>query len=780
MIIDHLFIRAFGGLENFELNFSSAMQIIYGINESGKTTIQNFIKVMFYGFGKIGHSIETNDRKKYQPWNREPMGGYILFSHQGLSYRLEKQFADRKSLDKTRLYYETSGELVNLKNSDQPGKELFKISETEFMNTVFVEKTFLDNENLYDIDRKIGRNIGLAEYDWSYEEIKQRLDKARKYYQSDRGKDGYLLKLEQRIADLNLGLEQALDRDHEISRQNLKIDSIEQNLLELDVREKSLQMQNQQHQKLKLADRFEKYKKLEKVLNQYKQFSSEDPSNVLKNKSISAKELTEIANQRQKTAQALSEFEIRQNIADQKSNEQENYRLSTKQKISTIVEERSRLQYLKQKTSEKDPQTFTKPEISYGSFIPLVIAEVFCLIGGLISRSINPILSGILIVLAVLLPFIMVFVYYFLQRRYENQIKQYHSDIRKYEMRTIKIENDLQKLEWEVDQIEQRIRQMNFDQLKTEEVAEVAWDEYQKELKELRYLIKPYFSELPDDNQLEAAIQFLREQTVENIHNEEEIERIQEQMQELRGDYKVADFYQAYQDSQNWLSEKHGKLRTFPEFSESHIASQLRGIQETRLHLREDLAAAKANLMYLSQDHTSTIELEVELERFNQEFNVAELNHQALLVALRMLEYGRSSFDQDIRPQLNQKAAEYLSAMTGDHYKDLKIDRDYRVRLQSDFEGNSDFYEQAFYSSGLNDQINLALRLAITDLLQDSNGIIPLILDDPFTQLDEKRAELSLNLLKKVSEKQKRQIILFTSQNSLLTLAENKIDTIHL
>lgn len=154
MKIDRIYIEAFGGLENLEINFSPEMQIVYGINESGKTTIQNFIKAMFYGFGKIGHSIETNARKKYQPWSGKTMGGYIVFSHHGLTYRLVKKFAERKAQDQTQLSLEASGELINLKNQEQPGQELFQISEIEFLNTVFVESPGVDSKNLSELDQK--------------------------------------------------------------------------------------------------------------------------------------------------------------------------------------------------------------------------------------------------------------------------------------------------------------------------------------------------------------------------------------------------------------------------------------------------------------------------------------------------------------------------------------------------------------------------------------------------------------------------------------------------
>ncbi len=743
MKIERLFIKAFGGLENLQLEFFPEMQIVYGINEIEKTIIKTFIKTMFYGFRGMDHSLETNPRKKYLPRDGRVMEGYIVFSHQGLSYRLEKQFADRKAQDRTNLSLKASGETIDLKNPDQPGQELFNISETEFLNTAFMENVFIDNENLQDLDR---------------------------------GNIGYLAEIEQKISDLKEDLKQSLKQDQVHGSFNQEIAELEKDLIELQNRETSLRLQNEQHQKLKLADRFEKFKKLEKSLEHSEQNAAQGSTNVLRNKSISAKELTEIANQRQQTVQALSEFEIRENLLVQRMQEQEKFREQAKKKVSTIVEERSRLQYLKQKTAERNPKTFKKPGISYASFIPLVIAEIFFLIGGLVFRSNKPVISTILIVLAVLLPFLMVFVYYLLQRRYENQIRQYHERIRKHEIRTIKIENGLQKLEWEVNQVEDRLQQLKLDQEIAEEAVEIAEKEYEKQLTELKYLIRPFFKELPTDDQLDLAIQSLREQTVDSIHNQEEIKRIKQQMLDLQGDYSTAEFYQAYQEAQEWLIQQQAELRTFPEFSESHIFSQLEGIQESRIVMLEKLAELRSELSQLTKTQINTVELENELERLENILEKSENDYDSLILSLHMLEHSRASFETDIRSQLNQKAADYLSKMTGNQDKGLKIDHDYHIKLQSD----SDFYEQAFNNVGLFDQINLAFRLALTELLQDSSGMIPLILDDPFSQLDQNRIGLSLKLLQSLSEEQNRQIILFTNQPSLLDLANQKTKIIKL
>ena len=79
MKLKTIYIENFGKLKNFKLDLKPGLNIIYGSNESGKTTVMNFIKMMFYGTAGKSSDINKNMRKKYAPWDGAPMSGYIEF-----------------------------------------------------------------------------------------------------------------------------------------------------------------------------------------------------------------------------------------------------------------------------------------------------------------------------------------------------------------------------------------------------------------------------------------------------------------------------------------------------------------------------------------------------------------------------------------------------------------------------------------------------------------------------------------------------------------------------
>ncbi|MBP1592013.1 MAG: AAA family ATPase, partial [Oscillospiraceae bacterium] len=94
-----IYIKNFGKLKDFKLKLKPELNIICGNNESGKTTVMSFIKMMFYGTSCKSSDIGKNLRKKYAPWDGSPMSGYIEFEASGQEYRLEREFGNSNISD---------------------------------------------------------------------------------------------------------------------------------------------------------------------------------------------------------------------------------------------------------------------------------------------------------------------------------------------------------------------------------------------------------------------------------------------------------------------------------------------------------------------------------------------------------------------------------------------------------------------------------------------------------------------------------------------------------
>ncbi len=68
MKINNIKINGFGKLENNEINLSDGINLIYGNNEAGKTTLLKFISSMFYGVSKNKNKKEFSDLERYKAW----------------------------------------------------------------------------------------------------------------------------------------------------------------------------------------------------------------------------------------------------------------------------------------------------------------------------------------------------------------------------------------------------------------------------------------------------------------------------------------------------------------------------------------------------------------------------------------------------------------------------------------------------------------------------------------------------------------------------------------
>jgi uncharacterized protein YhaN len=90
MRIVELNISEFGSLKNKVINPTEGMNIIYGENESGKSTILLFIKFMLYGLGR--RSASNSERERSVSWAGHTAGGSMSFSHGGKNYRIERRY----------------------------------------------------------------------------------------------------------------------------------------------------------------------------------------------------------------------------------------------------------------------------------------------------------------------------------------------------------------------------------------------------------------------------------------------------------------------------------------------------------------------------------------------------------------------------------------------------------------------------------------------------------------------------------------------------------------
>ena len=133
--------------------------------------------------------------------------------------------------------------------------------------------------------------------------------------------------------------------------------------------------------------------------------------------------------------------------------------------------------------------------------------------------------------------------------------------------------------------------------------------------------------------------------------------------------------------------------------------------------------------------------------------------HQELDRALTDL---RTELNSTLRPDLSYLASGFVRDLTGGRYTDLELDEEYAATLVDDGD------PKAVISGGEEDVANLALRLAISQMIAERAGqpLSLLILDEIFGSLDEDRRTAVVDLLRSLADRFP-QVILITHIDSV-------------
>jgi DNA repair exonuclease SbcCD ATPase subunit len=262
-------------------------------------------------------------------------------------------------------------------------------------------------------------------------------------------------------------------------------------------------------------------------------------------------------------------------------------------------------------------------------------------------------------------------------------------------------------------------------------------DEILKRLRELQRLRNE------QEKKDEALKQHWKREAIESDYHSlsNELFTLSEQLNALRREYpSLGDI------------EREGKVgRSLEEVKRDMTAAQaeLRALAKERDDARYQLAGAEAREFLPEQA------LEEEIEEKQAQLERLKLHRAAYIRAIDILEEAISEFRSTHLARIQEKAAEYFSAVTG---KQWSVCLDEKLEpLYVEHDGKKLSPKQL--SRGAQDQLFFSLRLsAINEMCGDI--ILPVILDDPFVNFDEGRLKAAQRMLDVLAGE--HQIILLT------------------
>lgn len=228
----------FGKLEHRSLSFSKGLNIIEAPNESGKSTLLAFLRVMLYGFPPRERGAMA-DKNRYAPWSLSPMRGTLALTCEKGGITLQRDTARANSpMGRFSAVYTGSGEAVDGLTAADCGETLLGVPCEVYERSAFIRQSSLTVDASAELERRIAALITTGEEGQSFSEASAALKKqlnARKY-----NKSGRIPALEAEIS----AQERALDELSQLTRSKRKA---EEALAAFDAEEASLREQLRTH-----------------------------------------------------------------------------------------------------------------------------------------------------------------------------------------------------------------------------------------------------------------------------------------------------------------------------------------------------------------------------------------------------------------------------------------------------------------------------------------------------------------------------------------------------
>ena len=181
MKINKIKINSYGKIKDQEIEFDKNINIVYGKNESGKSTILKFITNILYGISKNKNGREYSDFDKYKPWDSEDFSGKIEYELDNKEkFEVFRDFRKKNP----QVFNEQKEDISKEFNIDKSkGNEFFyeqtKVDEKLFLSTIVVnqEEVKLEKNEQNILIQKIANLVGTGDDNVSYKRAMDRINR---------------------------------------------------------------------------------------------------------------------------------------------------------------------------------------------------------------------------------------------------------------------------------------------------------------------------------------------------------------------------------------------------------------------------------------------------------------------------------------------------------------------------------------------------------------------------------------------------------------------------
>ena len=705
----------FGRLDHDELTLSPGLNLLYAPNESGKSTWGAFIRTMLYGLSTRERG-PLADKNRYAPWNGAPLQGRMDVSANGESYTLlrETRRAVSPMGEFTCTYTGTATPVPNI-TGQNAGETLLGVPREVFERSAFIGQNALTVEQDAELERRIAALITTGEEDTSYTESCDRLKK--QLNRRRHNKTGLIPALERDIDQLHGALREldALNEQAHQSRQEL--DALER-------RAADLRRQTAQWQTLAQQERVTAYRQAEQAA-----LAAQAQADALTSGGDPLPDdatLSLLEGQAAALPSELSALTEKRRAAEDAGAAAQQAQERWQQHPLYPAAEPELRQRAAAIVPEKAPSLFVP--LFTGSLVVAATVLAFLL------RSRGPLPFCLYLVTAGLGVISTLLAVKF---RRQAIVERQRFATRQRDALAAQIAEYLPLCQQAADDAETARR--------AQALADDAEDACRRRLRELLTQLRVYAPAVTDLSGAQLSLSALRRRKTELADSRRKAREAALYRDALRR-----------QLTEQELSAPPVPDAPLPAQPYEQAAAELAQVQSllTQERTRFDMLTGRIRSLDRSSD------LESQLTQKQEQLQALQDEYDAIALAMDALTQANTVLQNRFSPALGARAAEIFSAITGGRYDKVLLSRDFS--LSAEMAGDPVSRSVRLLSQGAADQLYLAVRLAICDMVLPGDKRVPLILDDALVTFDDDRLRAALDYL--LAESHRRQILLFTCQ----------------
>lgn len=205
-----------------------------------------------------------------------------------------------------------------------------------------------------------------------------------------------------------------------------------------------------------------------------------------------------------------------------------------------------------------------------------------------------------------------------------------------------------------------------------------------------------------------------------------------------------------------------------PEEREKDIQACIEGVEKELGEVNLQIREYETLLLGIDMDADALQQLEEELVELEEKKRKLEDTNESIQIALQILTESGMEIQRNYVPMLSSGMCRIISRISGGRYQDLRTDDKLAVKTTSPETG--EVIPAEVLSGGTVDQIYLAFRIAMAELITSSGEKLPYILDEALAQYDDRRTLEAFKFLAELAEK--GQVIFFTCKEREADIAQ--------